>query len=90
MEPDIISIRSIPNERILNLRSIMRILNSKRFEDAFNLSSNRQKDNLYIIIYNSDKFSLNQWIKDVLGDKSIHELYSEAYQLGIANYKTIN
>jgi hypothetical protein len=82
---ELLQMRSINNERILNLRAIARILESNRFEEAFERASNKERQNVYIIIFNSNKDLLNSWIKNTLNEKNINELHDEAYRLGIKN-----
>lgn len=87
MNHEILEMRQIPNERLLLHRAIIRILDSEQFEEAFNISTDKDRRNLFIIIYNSDKERLNLWIKKILKLRNIHDLHAEANKLGIKDFR---
>lgn len=86
----IVDARRMTTNKILHLRAIERILNSQRFVKAYNFSSEKEKERLFIIVYNSDKRCLLAWIKTILNEKSLEELWIEAHKLKIYNYRRLS
>ncbi len=73
-------------ERLQNVRTIHRLITSNNFNKAYSIATDSQKEDVLLHIRNLNRFCISQWIRKILGLKTIYELRNEAKIIKMPNY----
>lgn len=77
--------------RVLDLRSVERLVNAQSFELAWNAANTTQKEKVATLIETLDCSGIKQWVRSLnQASLSIRELKERASQLGIPCYSRMD
>ncbi len=91
MGKQIKELRELCYIKVLDLRSLMYLLNTKKFEEAYTNATDKEKEKAIHCIKDMDRVSLHSWVKNQSKDefKTVKELRLIAKNLSIVNYNSL-